>query len=256
VNVKPLPFAPERVIAVANKRFRQSIYQQTILALQFMQNTTMYGVFRQADKIFTKNPSSVRGHRVYNEKLYTYKGEEFRSWNPYRSKLAAGIKKKIIVNFSSDSHVLYLGAAMGTTLSHIADISLEGVVYAIEHTPLAMNKLLKVSMMRKNVIPILEDANHPDRYASLITPVDILYQDISQRNQANIFIRNIHRYLKSTGIGILMVKARSIDVSKKPDEAYKIVTKELKDAKIKIHSFTELLPYDKDHAMIVTSSTK
>ncbi len=219
-----------------------------------MQETSITGVFRKGDKLYTKNPSHARGIRVYNEKLYTYKGEEFRSWNPYRSKLAAGIKKKITPSFLPNYHVLYLGAAMGTTVSHIADIVSEGFVYAVEHTPLAMNTLLKVSEVRQNIIPILEDANHPDRYASFLNPVDILYQDISQRNQASIFIQNVDRYLKKDGLGILMVKARSIDVAKKPKEAYDIVVKELKEAELKILSITELSPYDKDHAMIVTSS--
>lgn len=221
-----------------------------------MQETAIPGVFKKGEKIFTKNPSDAHGFRVYNEKLVTYKGEEFRSWNPYRSKLAAGIKKKFIPNILPDHHVLYLGAAMGTTVSHIADIVSDGVVYAVEHTPLAMHSLLQVSEVRKNIIPILEDANHPDRYASFLNPVDILYQDISQRNQADIFIQNVQRYLKEVGLGILMVKARSIDVAKKPKEAYEIVVKELKEAQITIHSITELSPYDKDHAMIVTSSVK
>ena len=219
-----------------------------------MQETSIPGVFRKGDKLYTKNPSNARGIKVYNEKLYTYKNEEFRSWNPYRSKLAAGIKKKITPSFSPKYHVLYLGAAMGTTVSHIADIVSEGIVYAVEHTPLAMNTLLKVSEIRQNIIPILEDANHPDRYASFLNPVDILYQDISQRNQAAIFIQNVDRYLKKNGLGILMVKARSIDVAKKPKEAYDIVVKELIEAELRIHSITELSPYDKDHAMIVTSS--
>jgi len=205
-----------------------------------MQETSIHGVFRKGDKLYTKNPVHTRGIKVYNEKLYSYKNEEFRSWNPYRSKLAAGIKKKITPSFLPTYHVLYLGAAMGTTVSHIADIVSDGIVYAVEHTPLAMNALLKVSEVRQNIIPILEDANHPDRYASFLNPVDILYQDISQRNQASIFIQNVDRYLKKNGLGILMVKARSIDVAKKPKEAYDIVVKELKEAGLKILSITEL----------------
>lgn len=221
-----------------------------------MQDTSISGVFRQADKLFTISPESARGQRVYNEKLFTNKGVEYRSWNPYRSKLAAGIKKGIMVDFSADFHVLYLGAAMGTTVSHIADIVSKGVVFAVEHTPLAMNSLLGVSKIRKNIIPILEDANHPDRYSSLVGPVAILYQDISQRNQAHIFIENTHRYLQEGGVGILMVKARSIDVALKPNEAYKLVVQELINAGIQIDSVTELTPYDKDHAMIVTKPKK
>lgn len=44
-------------------------------------------------------------------------------WNPFRSKLAAailgGIEK---IHIRPGSKVLYLGAASGTTVSHVADI--------------------------------------------------------------------------------------------------------------------------------------
>jgi fibrillarin-like pre-rRNA processing protein len=218
-----------------------------------MQETTIEGVYKKADKLYTQNPVSAHGIRVYNEKLYTHGNKEYRSWNPYRSKLAAAIKKKITIDFSSSYDVLYLGAAMGTTVSHIADIVTNGIVYAVEHTPLAMNSLLQVSAKRKNIIPILHDANHPDRYTTIVNMVDILYQDISQRNQAEIYIENSRRYLKKQGVGILMVKARSIDVALKPKEVYEQVTKQLNDAGMIIHSVTELSPYDKDHAMIKSS---
>ena len=48
---------------------------------------------------------------------------EYRVWNPFRSKLAAailgGIEK---IHIKPGSKVLYLGAASGTTVSHVADI--------------------------------------------------------------------------------------------------------------------------------------
>ena len=97
------------------------------------------------------------------------------------------------------------------------------------------------------------DANHPERYGFFVPSVDIVYQDISQRNQAEIFLENIERYLKNDGLGILVVKARSIDVSLKPKEAYEIVSDKLKEQKIKILDTIELAPYEKDHAAIVVS---
>ena len=51
-----------------------------------------------------------------------------------------------------------------------------------------------------------------------------------------------------------MVKARSIDVSLKPKEAYEIVSDKLKEQKIKILDTIELAPYEKDHAAIVVST--
>ncbi|MBU0497767.1 MAG: fibrillarin-like rRNA/tRNA 2'-O-methyltransferase [Candidatus Thermoplasmatota archaeon] len=219
-----------------------------------MQQIAIPGVFKQKDKLFTLNPAPCRGMRVYNEKLVHIDDNEYRSWNPYRSKMAAALLKNISIHLASDSQVLYLGAAMGTTVSHIADIITKGTVYAVEHTPLAMHTLLDVSKYRSNIIPILEDAFHPDRYASLVPQVDLVYQDISQRNQAEIFIENARRYLKSNGIGILMVKARSIDVALPPRQAYKIVESTLKSANISIRSIDDLDPYDKDHSVFVISS--
>jgi len=219
-----------------------------------MKSTEIDGIFRKNDRIFTENLDSCRGIKVYNEKLITYKNREFRSWNPYRSKLAAAILKGLKnIKITSESKVLYLGAATGTTVSHISDIVKRGVVYSVENSPVAVNELIQVSEKRQNVIPILWDANHPDRYSSLVPSVDLVYQDISQRNQAEIFIGNIRRYLKKNGIGILMVKARSIDVSLKPKNAYDLVCVELENSELKIKGKIDLTPYEKDHAAIVVS---
>jgi len=212
------------------------------------------GIFKKQNKLFTENLKDCKGIKVYNEKLISYKGKEFRSWNPYRSKLAAlilnGLKNIKIV---SDSQILYLGAATGTTVSHISDIVKDGVVYAVESSPIAANELIQLSRRRKNIIPILEDANHPGRYSPLVSSVDFMYQDISQRNQAEIFRKNVTKYLKKKGQGIFMVKARSIDVSLKPKQAYKLVSDELKDDGLKIIDMIDLSPYEKDHAAIVIS---
>ena len=107
-----------------------------------MKETHMHGVFTQNEKLFTVNPAACKGKKVYNERLFNQKGIEYRSWNPYRSKLAAALIKGVDIPIKQDFKVLYLGAAMGTTVSHMADIVTKGVVYAVEHTPLAMKSLL------------------------------------------------------------------------------------------------------------------
>jgi len=219
-----------------------------------MKPTEIDGIFRENDRIFTENLDSCKGIKVYNEKLITYNNKEFRSWNPYRSKLAAAILKGLKnIKITSESKVLYLGAATGTTVSHISDIVKSGVVYSVESSPISVNELIQVSEKRQNVIPILGDANHPDRYSSLVSTVDLVYQDISQRNQAEIFISNIKKYLKEGGIGVLMVKARNIDVALKPEKAYELVCSKLKDEGIKIIEKIDLKPYEKDHAAIIVS---
>ena len=213
----------------------------------------MEGVFKQADRIFTENPSYCKGLQVYNEKLVKYEDKELRSWNPYRSKLAAAILNGLKLDIKPNSKVLYLGAATGTTVSHVSDIVKKGVIYSIENSPVAVKQLIKLSEKRKNVIPILADANHPDIYSFIISNVDLVYQDISQRNQAEIFIENINRFLKEKGKGIIMVKARSIDVSLKPEKVYNIVCSKLKENGLKIINKIDLKPYEKDHAAIVVS---
>ena len=176
-----------------------------------MKSTDIPGIFKDKNKIFTENPKSCKGKKVYNERLARYKGKEYRTWNPYRSKLAAAILNGLLLKIKPNSNVLYLGAATGTTVSHISDILMDGTVFSVENSPIAVKKFLNVCENRKNIIPILEDAYHPDRYSLIVPIVDIVYQDISQRNQAEIFIENIDRYLKEDGIGIIMVKCLGVN---------------------------------------------
>jgi len=216
-----------------------------------MQPTEQPGVFKKNDRLFTINPENCRGIKVYNEQLITEDDNEYRSWNPYRSKLAAALLKGRPFDLSPDAIILYLGAATGTTVSHLSDIISKGSIYAVESSPVAIINLLKVAEKRHNIIPILSDANHPERYQQMVPLVDLVYQDISQRNQADIFTRNIRAYLKPNGTGLIMVKARSIDVALKPKQAYDLVCTSLQKQKFKIKKTMELAPFEKDHAAIL-----
>ncbi|RLF27383.1 MAG: fibrillarin-like rRNA/tRNA 2'-O-methyltransferase [Thermoplasmata archaeon] len=219
-----------------------------------MRPTGIPGVFRENNKLFTENLESCRGIQVYNEKLVSINDKELRSWNPYRSKLAAAILKGLKnINITSKSEILYLGAATGTTVSHISDIVKDGAVYSVENSPVALKQLIKLSRKRHNIIPIMADASHPEKYSHIVPHVDFIYQDISQRNQADIFIKNVDRYLKKAGYGIMMVKARSIDVSLKPKDAYDMVINKLIEHKVKIIKTIDLAPYEKDHVSIMIS---
>jgi len=216
-----------------------------------MKKTEIPGVFKDRNQYFTINP--IKGFKVYNERIVKKSGKEYRSWNPYRSKLAAGLLNKLSFDIKQSDNVLYLGAATGTTVSHISDIAEKGTIYAVESAPVSMKKLLNICDKRKNIIPISEDAFHPDRYSMLVSNVDIVYQDISQRNQSDIFIKNANRYLKKDGFGIIMVKARSIDVSLKPKKAYEQVCSDLEKNNLKIKQNVDLSPFEKDHAAILVS---
>ena len=219
-----------------------------------MEPSKIKGICQEKNRIYTENPTSCKGIKVYNERLVNYKSKEYRSWNPYRSKLSAAIFKGLNIELKEVFQILYLGAATGTTVSHLSDIVKNGIIYSVESSPIAVNDLIKLSEKRQNVIPILEDAFHPDRYSTLVPTVDLIYQDISQRNQAEIFITNAKRYLKNNGTGVLMVKARSIDVSLKPKKAYELVCSKLKESNLKIKETMELKPYEKDHAAIIISA--
>jgi len=215
-----------------------------------MKKTEMQGIYREKRQIFTENLKSSKGFKVYNEKIVKQNNKEYRSWNPYRSKLASAILNGLEINIRKNFKVLYLGAATGTTVSHISDIIEDGTVYAVEMSPIAMKKLLEVSKKRKNIIPILANANHPDKYCNIVPHVDFVYQDISQKNQADIFISNISKYLKRDGYGILMVKARSIDVSLKPKDVYDHVCSKIIESGLKVLNIVNLNPFEKDHAAI------
>jgi len=215
-----------------------------------MKKTNIEGVYRDKKQLFTENLESCRGIKVYNEKIIKKNNREYRSWNPYRSKLAAAILNGLEIDLKKDFKVLYLGAATGTTISHVSDVVKDGTVYAVEMSPIAMKKLLEVSKKRKNLIPILANANHPDKYSTIVPQVDLVYQDISQRNQANIFISNVSKYLKKSGSGILIIKARSVDISLKPRQVYENVCSQIKNGDLKILKIVDLGPFERDHAAI------
>lgn len=218
-----------------------------------MKKTKIPYLYQEKKQLFTENLEECKGIKVYGEKIIKYNKKEFRSWMPYRSKLAAAILNGLEINLKQDYDVLYLGAATGTTVSHFSDITRNGIIYAVESSPFSMKKLITVCEKRPNIIPILNDAFHPDRYLSIVSRVDVIYQDISQRNQPEIFVENIKKYLKENGIGIIMVKARSIDVAMKPKLVYEKLCNYLKENSLKIKQILELDPYEKDHAAILIS---
>jgi len=192
------------------------------------------------------------GLTVYGERTVKVGGEEYRLWNPRRSKLAAAINNGLKeLPISKNERILYLGAASGTTASHISDIVSQGMVYCVEFSQRVFRKLLDVSEVRRNMIPILADAKKPLEYASLTEECGLLYQDIAQPNQAEILLRNADVYLKKGGLVALVVKARSIDFTEKPERVFKRESELLKKGGIQIIQMIDLAPYEKDHAMII-----
>jgi fibrillarin-like pre-rRNA processing protein len=191
----------------------------------------------------TTNPKPVYGERIF-------KG--LRIWDPYRSKLAAFLLKSHLplpIGLSRNTFVLYLGAATGTTVSHVSDIVRDGLVYAVEISPRSMRQLLQLAESRQNIIPILGDAARPESYSNLVEPVDLVYQDVAQRNQAEIATSNSSRYLKTGGTLILMIKTRSIDATASPQEICGSEMDELNGLEVLLAM--DLLPYHHDHFAVV-----
>ena len=191
------------------------------------------------------------GKRVYNEDLVTRDGAEYRTWDPFRSKLAAaiikGLRDDIIL---PGSKVLYLGASTGTTASHVSDIVGEGgVVVGVEFAPRVAREFVEhVARVRRNVIPFVADARDPSRYS--VTRFDVVYCDIAQPDQTEIALLNCDRLLKKGGGLLLVVKARSIDVLKDPERIYAEESRKLVSAGFRVEGVFELSPFDKDHALI------
>ncbi|MCX6672877.1 MAG: fibrillarin-like rRNA/tRNA 2'-O-methyltransferase [Methanothrix sp.] len=180
---------------------------------------------------------------VYGERIL----EGRRLWDPFRSKLAALLLKGRSTEpvLARDARILYLGAATGTTVSHVGDIVRDGLVYAVEYSPRSMRDLVRLCERRKNIVPILADAARPEEYAFLVEPVDLVYQDIAQRNQAEIASRNCARYLKFGGDLILMLKTRSVDVNASPEAVLQAEMKNLQG--LDLLQVTDLLPFHQDH---------
>lgn len=201
--------------------------------------------------IYTKNLTP--GRAFFSEQLVTDNGEEYRTWDCSRSKLAAGIKKGLSqIGIKEGDTVLYLGASHGFTPSFVSDmIGPNGSLFCLDVAPRVVRDLVFVCEARENMAPLLSDANHPENYKHLISKhVDVVFQDISQRNQVQIFLKNCDEYLKSGGFGLLALKARSIDVTMNPRDIYAIVRQQL-EAKITIVDYKELDPFERDHAIFV-----
>jgi len=195
----------------------------------------------------------IRGNTVYGERLVVKKGNEYRIWDPFRSKLAAALTKGL-KNFHLPvrSNVLYLGASTGTTVSHLSDIVGQiGKIFAIESSSRVARELIfNVASKRQNVTPIIADARKPRSYFSVFDTIDLVYCDIAQPDQTLIAIDNCRVYLKTGGVLLLVIKTRSIDVTMDPRKVIKQEVKKLEENSFVVTQRVDLDPFDKDHAMV------
>ena len=213
----------------------------------------MYWVVREGkERLATL--SQDPGTTVYGEDLVRIGDREYRLWDPFRSKLAAAVLKGLSeVPIKSGNSVLYLGAASGTTASHVSDlVGKKGRVYCVEFAQRSFRDLANnASKNRRNMTPIFGDARFPERYGSLVQSVDTVYADIAQPDQARILSENVEHYLGDKGEFLFAVKARSIDVSKDPSEIFRQEKTLLEGNGYKVREMIRLDPFEKDHCMIL-----
>jgi len=200
----------------------------------------------------------VPGCKVYNEEIFRADGKEYRVWNPYRSKIAAALHRGMHIPIDLGRRVLYLGGASGTTVSHVSDvIGVEGIVYVVEiaHRPFR-DLVRKVARYRKNVVPILEDARRPSRYAWALEEVDVVYCDVAQPDQTNILLRNSELFLQEGGYVCIALKARSIDSTANPKVIFREEERKIAERGFKVLKSVRLEPFEEGHSMILAVKRK
>ncbi len=186
---------------------------------------------------------ATRGEPVYGEPT----DEEWRRWDPHRSKLGAMFEREMDAGLSGDETVLYLGAAAGTTVSHVADFA--GPTYAVEFAARPVRDLLDAAQSRMNLFPLLKDARSPETYGHLVEPVDALIQDVATRGQARVALAN-RRFLREDGRLLLTIKARSEDVTSDPDTVFDVALETLGDG-YDVEETRSLEPFHEDHLGVV-----
>jgi fibrillarin-like pre-rRNA processing protein len=189
---------------------------------------------------------ATRGPAAYGERT----DGRWRHWNPRRSKLGAMIDRGVDVGLSGGESVLYLGAASGTTVSHVADFA--GPTYAVEFAARPARDLLSAAADRDRLFPLLKDAREPETYAHVVeATLDAVIQDVATRGQAEVALSN-RRFLADDGRLLLAIKARSEDVAGDPDEVFEAALERLREG-YEVLETRRLDPLHDDHLGVVAT---
>ena len=225
----------------------------------------VYIIKTTEDVLATKN--MVPGESVYGEKRVTIEENtqmptgtgdvenkvEYRVWNAFRSKLGAAIVNGIRnIYIKPGAKVLYLGAANGTTISHVSDIvGDKGIVYGVEISERSGRDLINMAKKRPNLVPIIDDARKPQNYRFLIpTLVDVIFADVAQPDQARIIAINAEHFLKNKGGFVFSIKANCVDSVAKPEDVFDNQIQVLKYYKLDAKEKVSLEPYERGHAVV------
>lgn len=190
-------------------------------------------------------------YSVYGEEKLLIGSTHYRVWDPFRSKLASAVLLGLpVVPVRKGDAVLYLGAATGTTASHISDVvGTSGVVYCVEVSPKPFGDLIRLTEQRTNVIPILGDARNPRSYVFWVGGVDVLYCDVAQPDQVEIVCENASLFLRSGGHLLHAVKASSVDSSVLPEQVYEDALSRLSEG-FAVRAKVNLERYQKKHVFV------
>ena len=186
---------------------------------------------------------ATQGEPVYGEPT----ADGWRRWEPRRSKLGAMLELGLPTGLDGGETVLYLGAAAGTTVGHVADFA--GPTYAVEFAARPMRDLVGVAADRPRLFPLLKDARKPETYAHVVEPVDVVVQDVATRGQAEVAVAN-REFLREDGRLLLAIKARSEDVTREPDAVFADALETLREG-YEIVERARLEPYHAAHLGVV-----
>ena len=187
---------------------------------------------------------ATRGSAVYGEPV----ADGWRAWDVRRSKLGAMYDRGMDPGLENGDGVLYLGAASGTTASHVADVA--RVVYAVEFAARPMRDLVTVAETRPTLIPLLADARNPESYAHVVeADLDLVVQDVATRGQARVARAN-RTFLADDGRLCAVIKARSEDATADPETIFETALSELRET-YRILDTERLDPHHTDHLAVV-----
>jgi fibrillarin-like pre-rRNA processing protein len=175
---------------------------------------------------------------------------EWRLWDARRSKLGAMLELGMDTGLTGGDDVLYLGAASGTTVSHVADFA--GPTYAVEFATRPVRDLLDVAEARERLFPLLKDARRPETYAHVVeSGLDAVVQDVATSGQARVATLN-RQFLADDGRLVAAFKARSEDVTADPADVFDDVRSELRES-YEILDAQRMEPFHDDHLGVVAT---
>jgi len=189
---------------------------------------------------------------VYGERWTEVGGRRLRHFEPGRSKLAAAVVRGWAGDLPAPGERwLYLGAASGTTASHVADlVGTEGRVYAVERSVRPFARLLALAERWPNLRPILADAREPRDYAPLLPPADGVYADIAQPDQLAIVLANAELLLSGDGARLLVALKTPSMGRERSATAHRTAAESVLAERVALVPSVSLEPFHRGHFMV------